>query len=349
LPVILRFSAAVARYRRRILLTGLVLSAIAVTDAVRAPQEPAAALASVGTVAILALVGAVVMGAVFRRHIGRRFEVDELDRAFRTPLGGAPVLVCIFLLAGLMFFAEVGGWSWAHGDRDGGWLAVMMLLGAPTALFVALVWRGHGLTLTTDGIRADQGTGRVVIPWTALSPDQPPPVTPPEEFRVEVAVAHPEQITRSGVIRRPHRLTFEGTQPGFVAAAIRHYAAHPDARAMIGTESGHRRLSELLEVPPRADEPPPSGRHIGVLAAAGVLIVIGVVSVETWIDLRFGRHSAIGYASQVARGLLALLAYSLLADAVRGLGARRRQRHELRAHEDRHDGRGEAGPGDGGR
>jgi hypothetical protein len=163
--------------------------------------------------------------------------------------------VALFLSAAVAFFAEAGGWLRAHGDRAGGWVVVMVLMGVPALLFAAVAGRGPGICLTPNGIHADGATGTLAIPWTALSADQPRPATPETEYCLDLALSRPDQVTKSGFVRRANRIFFEGTQPAFAAAAIRHYAAHPADRALIGTRAGHRQLVELLAVPGGAGGP----------------------------------------------------------------------------------------------
>jgi hypothetical protein len=313
--VILSLAAAMARHRRSALIIAVVLGAIVVTDAVRAAQEPVDALVGTGTVAALALVLGAVVGFVSRVRAPARFEVDAARHAFRTPPGAAAVFVVFFMLAGVAFFAEAGGWSWAHDDRDGGWIAVMALIGVPVLSFTALVWRGIGIALTAEGIHARRETGSAFIPWTALSPEQPAPAAPPDDYHLDLTVTDPGLVTHTGLIRRPNRIAFEGIRPAFAAAAIRHYVTHPAERATIGTEPGHRRLVDLLEIPPTAPEPPPKPAPRRVLLAA--LLFVVAVSVDSWADLTFGRHSVAGYASDVVSKLLGLAAAGVIVDVLR--------------------------------
>jgi len=232
--------------------------------------------------------------------------------------------VVIFWLAAVAFPAEAGGWAWAHGDRDPGWIVVVAMSGLLTVAFAAVGWRGHGIELTPGGIHADRVTGTLVIPWTALSPGQPRPVTPPTRYCLDLILARPEEVSRRGPIWNRRRITFEGTQPAFVVAVIRHYAVYPANRAMIGTQAEHRRLVELLAAPPAPPQPPPSRRRVVALAAAGVLLFVAAVTAETWIDEAFGSHSVLGYAFLLIRQILALFSFHLFAAAIGGIRARRR-------------------------
>ena len=109
-----------------------------------------------------------------------------------------------------------------------------------------------------------------------------------------------------------------------VVAVLRHYAAHPADRPMIGTPAEHRRLVELLATPPGPVAPPPSRRRTAALAAAGVLAFGVAVTVDTWLDDVLGRHSVIGYAWILPRQLFLVLSLHFFAGAARGVRASRR-------------------------
>ena len=321
--MISRFSTAVAHNRRLLILMAVLLCAVAVTVAARAPREPAAALVIMAALAGLALAAGCVVGVAARSRAAARFQVDQANRTFHTPPGAPGVFAVIFLLAGLALFAEIGGWSWLHGDRDGGWVAVMTMLAAPVLVFTTFVWRGVAVTLSADGIRTDRETGSLFIPWTAVATDQPRQA---EDAPVDLALTDPDQVTRTGLIRRPNRLSFEQTRPAFVAAAIAHYAAHPTDRPTIGTEAGHRHLIEALELPPPDPKPTPTRRQIWTRATVGVLTFAAAATLATWAEGTFGRHSTLGYTIGLISQLLGLAALSTLITAVRGAHARSRSR-----------------------
>jgi hypothetical protein len=316
-------SAVVVRYRRQILLTAAMAGVLCVIGAVRDPGRssgiPATAAGAAVTVVAALLIGAVVAVAS-RWHAVAAFDVDEPARAFRTRRGAAPVLLGVVLLAVLAFVAGVGGRSWALGDHDGGWVAILVIftvLGVPVA---PLAWRGHGITLTPDGIRADRPTGHVQIPWTALSASQPALSV---EHHLDLTVADPGQLTHRGLVRRPYRITFEEAAPAFVAAALRHYAAYPADRRAIGSDAGHQRLVGLLGLPTSTGAPPPSRRRVAALAAGAALTFFANVTLGTVVSETVGRHSLLGYASKVPSILLSMLSLGLTLEAVRGARARR--------------------------
>lgn len=320
--MIARFSAAVAHNRRPLMLVAALVCAVAVTDAVRAPHEPAAALVAMAAFAGLALAAGCVVGVAARSRAAARFVVDPAHRTFHTPPGAAGVFAVVFLLAGLALFAEIGGWSWRHGDRDGGWVVVMTMLAMPVLVFTTFVWRGVGVTISPDGIRTDRETGTVFIPWTAVATDQP---SRAEGAPLDLALTDPDQTTRTGLIRRPNRLSFEETRPAFIAAAIAHYAAHPTDRPTIGTEAGHHHLTEVLELPPPESKPAPSRRQIWTRATGGVVTFAAAATLAIWAEGTLGRHSTLGYTVGLISQLLGLAALSTLITAIRGARARSRK------------------------
>lgn len=320
--MIRRFSTAVAHNRRPLLLTTALFCTVAVTNAVRAPHEPTTALVTMAVFAGLILATGCVVGVASGSRVAARFEVDQANRAFRTPQGAAGVFATIFMLAGVAFFAEVGGWPWLHGDRDGGWIAVVTMLAVPVLAFATFVWRGIGVTLSPDGIRTDRETGTVFIPWTAVAADQPRPA---KDSPLDLALTDPDQVTRTGLIRRPNRLSFAETPPAFVAAAIAHYATHPADRPTIGTPSGHRHLTNLLELPPPEPEPTPSRHQLWTRAAGGTLALAAAITLATWANLTFGRHSTLACTAELISQLLGLAALSTVIKAIRGARARLRK------------------------
>jgi hypothetical protein len=65
-----------------------------------------------------------------------------------------------------------------------------------------------------------------------------------------LAAATFESITLIGRPCDPDRIVFSGTRRGFLAAAIRHYLADPDARAAIGTAAAPAALKKEIEAEP---------------------------------------------------------------------------------------------------
>ncbi|MEV4347537.1 hypothetical protein AB0J83_24045 [Actinoplanes sp. NPDC049596] len=309
--MILRFSGVVVRYRGRLLVTALLFAGLAVAGAVRQAAEPTGELVDMLTVAGAALLAGAMVAVGFRRRADEAgFEVDEERRSFRTPRSAAPVFTGLFLLAAAAAIGGAGGWAWAHGDRDGGWVFVMVLLGAGVVAAGPAAWRGAGAELTGDGIRGDQSGGSVFIPWTALSAERPAR----DDHHVDLRVAHPEQVVRKGLVVRPHRVPFEAASSAFVAGAIRHYAANPAERAAIGTRAGYRELAALLDQPLRPQEPPTSRRRLLWRGVGGGAAFLTGITLQTFVE-----------ADTTLGLVLSLIGLGLIGDAARGLRARRQE------------------------
>jgi hypothetical protein len=58
--------------------------------------------------------------------------------------------------------------------------------------------------------------------------------------------AHPELVRTGGLTRNAQRINTDHVDAAFLAAAITFYANHPEDRADIGTDHGHRRLQQAL-------------------------------------------------------------------------------------------------------
>ncbi|XVU21579.1 hypothetical protein ACQPZJ_30440 [Actinoplanes sp. CA-054009] len=299
------------RHRRKLLLTAVVVAVLAVAGAVRDTTEPGPAV-----VATLILAGVALLAAAVSRRPGGG---AGFDQDFRTPRGATPLFVGLALLALLTAAAEFGGWAWAHGEPGDGGFPLILLLAVATAGAAPTAWRGAGITLTPDGIRADHLAGRTDVPWTALAPERP--------FRgshhLDLRLAHPDQVKCQGLVVRRQRLPFETTSPDLVAAAIRHYADHPAVRPTIGTPAGYRHLGDLIHLPIRSPAPAPvlSGKRVAALAAAAAVTFPAGITLLTVSD---------GERHGVGRILVEMLGWSvtwtgmgLAAEAWRGLRARR--------------------------
>ena len=99
--MILRFSAAAVRHRRKLLLTALVVVVLATVRAVHSPDEPTGAIVTMLSAAAVALLVAVVVGVAFRlRADGAGFEVERSLSSVRPkritapPRAMAPMIGC---------------------------------------------------------------------------------------------------------------------------------------------------------------------------------------------------------------------------------------------------------------
>jgi hypothetical protein len=224
--MIFRWSVAIGRQRRKLLVTTAVLVGTALLARLfGANPDDLAPYLAIPAFGVL-VTALVVMFAPSSRRPPASFVITEGE--FRTPLMG------IIPLAGIAHLACLG-------------VFVLYPVESPTAALAALLyvcylraqWHGVGLTLTPEGLRADKYAGSMTVPWTALEPGQPGY----EEGGVRLALAHPELAGYTGVVlRRTVLADAVGVPAAFLAAAIRHYAAHPGERAGIGTLEGHERL-----------------------------------------------------------------------------------------------------------
>ncbi|SDS85392.1 hypothetical protein [Actinoplanes derwentensis] len=308
--MVLRFAALVVRRRSGILLAAMVLAVVGVGVAAGADQEPDGILGTAFGAAAVALILGAVVSVALRWRGTAGFEVDAERRVFRTPRQAPPVFVGLFMIGAWAGFATIGGWLWAHGDPDRGWIPFVLAMTAGVLVAGPFAWRGTGFALSADGIRADRPAGRVVIGWAALAPG---PITHAEQH-LDLTIADPAQITRQGVAWRPRRLAFEQMTPEFAAAVVRHYVEHPGDRAGIGTEAEHRRLTEMFGLTLRPAGPPPARGRVVVLAIGAVLLFGAGITVQA-IEA--------GFAIRVVGTLLALLGLGLGGKAFRGARARK--------------------------
>ncbi|WP_143049906.1 PH domain-containing protein [Asanoa ishikariensis] len=119
-------------------------------------------------------------------------------------------------------------------------LATVALLGSQ----LYTLWAGlPAVVLTAHGVRLRSPFGYQVVPWNALRADCPPRPDPGDRF-LHLAVERGLGARRRGLALIP--LPWLDIHPWFLADAIRHYAAHPEHRAAIGTPEEHERLRHLL-------------------------------------------------------------------------------------------------------
>ncbi|MCW3843506.1 hypothetical protein ONA70_25715, partial [Micromonospora yasonensis] len=108
-------------------------------------------------------------------------------------------------------------------------------------------WQGTGLRLRPDGLWWRSAFQSVHVPWPALAPDGPPRPDL-QATHLTLAYARPELVRRHGLRRRVDRIPVGRVHPWFLTDVIRHYVAHPEHRAAIGTEEERRRLLGVLGV-----------------------------------------------------------------------------------------------------
>ncbi|MEU4694728.1 hypothetical protein [Actinoplanes sp. NPDC023714] len=199
------------------------------------PDLPAPWLVTAGTAA--GLLYALAPLAPSMRRSPAAFERD--GHSFRTPPSAGPVIAGVAHLSWL-------GVAALHPAESG---VLLVLLSATLLLYPRALWHGVRLTLTPDGLHDEKFAGTVTIPWRALSAVTTfdPPLDPAAGLdrattRVRLSFTRPELVTTTGWTVNRRTLEFAGTDVAFVAAAIRHYLAHPEDRQLIGTAEGHARL-----------------------------------------------------------------------------------------------------------
>ncbi|WP_406045339.1 hypothetical protein OG799_13175 [Micromonospora sp. NBC_00898] len=124
-------------------------------------------------------------------------------------------------------------------------VALTVLLAAVATLCLVVAWQGLRTRLGPDGLWWRTPAQSVVVPWAALSPGGPPrPKLSDTSLRL--AYAHPELVQRRGPAWRLDRFPVGWVHPWFLSDVIRHYVAHPEHRAAIGTETEYHRLCTAL-------------------------------------------------------------------------------------------------------
>ncbi|GIE55789.1 hypothetical protein Aoc01nite_11910 [Actinoplanes octamycinicus] len=311
----MQLATAVDRHRRPIVLTAVTLTAAALAArAAGADPDPLAAGLAVPLAVALLLVFPIMVAPVWRKRTGLR--LDEPTRSFRTPRTGVvPLFGVIHLtLLGILLLIPADTPKYRLIVP----VAALALLGYARAL-----WYGLGVTLTADGVHADKYTGSLTFPWEALDPDRPPKVVSHE---VEIHYHRPDLIRVTGRLVRRRTVITEGIRPELVAAALRHYLAHPAERARIGTRDGLDRLAEATgdRAELERDTPVWTGRGLAAAVLTALLLFPCAIGIEVWADGRFGEDSAGAVVVHLVTGALTMAAGGLVVEAIRGYRRRHR-------------------------
>jgi hypothetical protein len=249
--MIARLSAGTVRHRRVLLGVSVLVAVAAGTAFVLAPQFDVAIGAAVFAVMIVGTVVGVVTGRGADRRPPAAFVVR--GNAFATPRSGAVV----DFVVGLIAFAGLGAGIAVTEIRSGAPVAGPVLALTAGAVVVAAVvvgsgrglWRGVGLSLHPDGLRADKVGGTLTVPWQALAARQPVPDADARYGPLRLAYERPNLVTATGRIWQRREMSHEGgIDADFLAGAVQHYVAHPEHRAAIGTVPEHDRLRSVLGV-----------------------------------------------------------------------------------------------------
>ncbi len=268
-------------------------------------------------IVFLSLIFAVVIVVTVLRPDQARpaFVVDERSKGLLTPrAGGLPLLgVAMQALVGLGLIipddeADLGMPAWTISG-----FAVVMLAVCARATLI-----GIGLTIGSDGLRADKFTGTVVVPWEAVDPGQ----VWSSPFEVHLRYRAPELVRVTGWVVNPGKLRVDGVVPDFAAATIQHYAANPAERMLIGAPAGQ--LHPLSQAAPMAGPvtPPDTRPAVVAVLVLNVLLGAGAVAMDFTLGSELGNTSVPGLAAHAATVALVLLALRMIRGAVRLLRTR---------------------------
>jgi len=293
------YSAFLARHRHAVLLTAAAVALLVMTGSAVSPAVPGLDL-----VVLVAVVALTLLGLASQDRRTDDFVLS--DGSFATERSGLPVTwaVADIGLATVAFThgAQAANTPWAP------WLTLLAAYLLPLVVCGFGLWRGVGITLTPDGLRAEKLTGAIFVPWAALSAEQFAAAS--DDGHLILRYAHPERVRKIGFPLDPERISFAGTSSAFAAAAIQHYVTHPEQRAAIGTPAG---LAAVALSP--ADQPPapaPGTRRRVRTALAGAALLIFGTPLWLWtaatLDLSGGEQPLV-LAVLTGLGLLVSAAF----------------------------------------
>lgn len=242
--VIERFLEVLGRYRRVILVVGVLLAVAYLAVYRWMPSLDGRLFPPIWIAWVVVFtLGVVAIG----RSRAIAFEVRPEVSGFRAPADPANVLL---VLSQLLLVAAIAGSLLRDLGSEAEWPVhrpVLVLGAVVMAVAIAGTWRGTGIELRPDGLRDREVAGILIVPWDAL------PVVTPSRSRstfktyLRVTYARPELVRRRGLAVSRRRLSTDGIDQQFAARAIRYYVTHPEHRAAIGTPTEHNRLlSEIV-------------------------------------------------------------------------------------------------------
>ncbi|GIM92412.1 hypothetical protein Ato02nite_042050 [Paractinoplanes toevensis] len=307
---------AAGRYNRQVLLGGVALVAAVVLAVLFGVDRsrPAAGLGVLTGVILVLLLSLFFSPTV--RHPPAVLLVSEADRSFGTHRTVVHTLAAVAHLAAFSILLLYPAELWAGGLRDKG--AVLVAAGL-FACYPRAMWRGLGVVINADGIRAEKFAGVVIVPWEALAAE---PAEPERGGGVVLTYDRPDLVRVVGgwsVNRR--QLLVEATDVQFLAAVVDHYRANPEERAGIGTPAELDRLRVALDQAPpgeKAAEGEPIGRGAAVAAVVFLLLTaVGTLAAGKWAEGRFGEDSLIAWLLGLISVALAFAAGGAILTAVR--------------------------------
>ncbi|BCY07869.1 hypothetical protein L3i22_029570 [Actinoplanes sp. L3-i22] len=305
----MNLNAALDRNRRLLLITMALVAATADVARLRGfdPDHLAVVLAvPVGLAIVLWLV--IIFGD---RRREPSFLVIEADHAFRTRPSGTLAVVGVGHLAtlGLLLLYPP---DFAHGSFQDRFL--LPTVAAGFLLYWRTLWSGDGITLTPAGVHADKARGTVTFPWEALDQAKPPVV---ESNELEIAYRRPELVKATGLLVFREWLTIGSVPLPTIAAALRHYLAHPEDRAGIGTTAGHERLFRAIAdeppLPPPGDDDEDDDEEVKPWTRARLakrltvvaLALVAFCAAGAWVENAAGDESASNFAFRIVGGAVA--------------------------------------------
>lgn len=251
--------AASVRHRRLILVTALALCAALslLTPWDRElPWHLLAATLATFLLSPLAILLAVLTLLASRQPRPATLLVDSSRHAFAAPAGPAQVYLTLMLI----FIGTEQANILPRTDHHR-WLQTLVvpldvLFLTALGLHIAAAWRGLGLQLRPQGLRYRGPAGSLTVPWEALAPGYPlrAALTGPT---LALTYVRPDLVQRRGLVPSG-KLRIDTVHAWFIADAIRHYVAHAEHRAAIGTQAEYRRLLQALTEPPATAAPGPT-------------------------------------------------------------------------------------------
>ena len=233
-----KLSAATVRHRHVVLALGLLL--VGVNTA--APGS----VSGVGQrLLILSSLAALLLAVVVMGVRPAYFVVRPQVPAFATP---GPAWTVFFAL-GYLGPASTHIGALVRSTRQGTLSTFDVVFDVLWVVLAALVvtwaWRGQGVRLHPSGVRQTWALGSLTVPWEALLPPQIPPAADRRPW-FPMRIMEPHLVRRRGIPRSRRASRTDNVDPGFLAAVIGHYVAHPEHRAAIGTQAEYERLRAAL-------------------------------------------------------------------------------------------------------
>lgn len=321
----MKLNATLDRHRRLLLIVTALLTAMVLAARLRGfDRDHLAVVLAVPLGAAILLILTLMIASVGHQPT---FLVDEAARAFSTPPSGILPLAGVAHVAvlGLVLLYPPAFWNGTFLDRIELPAVIIAFL-----LYGRMLIRGETITLTPEGVHADKGRGSLSFPWDALDPANPPVVDTGE---IDLAYARPDLVRTTGLVAGSSSLTVSNVGLPMLAAALRHYLAHPAERAGIGTPAGHERLLQAIAAEPPVvdddededDDEPWTRAEVVRLAIAVLVGFVTFVLVGSWIETAAGDDSAPVFFYRVIFGAAVTAAIGYAFRVIKGYRRNRRQ------------------------